>query len=301
MYPLATIFPPLRRLYGGRLPFSRDQAMLLLAAVNGLFMGMEYFLAHSISGTVRPNEWIPIVFGPVAGITLLVAGWIALRHRDRAAIVGIVVLLAFIVVGLLGAYFHWMRALLPTAPSGQQVSLPLVVWAPPVLGPLFMSLVGVIGISALWREDPSDSGTLLLPGGRRLTLPYSKTRAYFFLVCVGVLATTISGTLDHTRTDFSNPWLWVPVVTGAFGTGVALALGLIERPSQADLTTYALAMVLLVVTGLVGSVLHLESDLVRGTVLASERLIRGAPPVAPMLFADVGAIGLAVLLDPEEQ
>jgi hypothetical protein len=301
MYPLATIFPPLQRFRGGRLPVSRDQAMLLLAAMNGLFMGLEYYLAHSISGTIRPNEWIPIVFGPAAGIVLLVAGWVALRHRHPAAIVGTLVFLASIAVGLLGAYFHWRRALLPAAPPGQQVSLPLVVWAPPILGPLFMSLVGVIGISALWREDPPDSGTLLLPAGRRLTLPYSKTRAYFFLVSLGVLATTISSVLDHARTGHDNPWLWVPVAAGAFGTAVALTLGLIERPSRADLTTYALAMVLLMVTGVLGSLLHLESDLVRGTALASERLIRGAPPIAPMLFADVGTIGLIVLLDPEER
>lgn len=301
MYPLATVFPPLRRVYGGRLPLSRDQAMLLLAAFNGLFMGLEYYLAHSISGTVRPNEWIPIVFGPVAGIILLVAGLIALRHRQPAALVGTLIFLVSIAVGLLGAYFHWARAFLPAAPSGQQISLPLLVWAPPILGPLFMSLVGVIGISAVWREDPPDSGILQLPAGRRLALPYSKTRAYFFLVSLAVLATTISSVLDHARTGFDNPWLWVPVATGAFGIGVALALGLIERPSRADLTIYALAMGLLMVTGVLGSLLHVSSDLVRGTALVGERLIRGAPPIAPMLFADVGAIGLIVLLDPQER
>ncbi|MGC9335576.1 MAG: hypothetical protein ACP5JJ_15605, partial [Anaerolineae bacterium] len=170
MYPLTIIFPPLQRFHGGRLPLSRDQAMLLLAAINGLFMGLEYYLAHSISGTIRPNEWIPIVFGPVAGIILLVAGVVAIRHRQPAAIAGTLIFLGSIAVGLLGAYFHWRRALLPAAPPGQQISLPLVVWAPPILGPLFMSLVGVIGISAVWREDPPGSGTLLLPAGRHLTL-----------------------------------------------------------------------------------------------------------------------------------
>lgn len=300
MYPLATVFPPIRRVFGGHLLLSRDQFMLLMAAFNGLFMGLEHYLAHSISGTIRPNEWIPIVFGPVAGLILLVAGLIALRHRTPATIVGTLIFLGSIAVGLLGAYYHWLRAFLPAAPPGERVSLSLVIWAPPVLGPLFMSLIGVIGISALWREDPPDSGTLLLPAGRRLTLPYSKTRAYFFLVSLGVLATTISSVLDHARTGFSNPWLWVPVAAGAFGTAVALALGLIERPSRADLTAYTVAMGLLMVTGVLGSVLHVSSDLVRGTTLIAERLLRSAPPIAPLLFANVGAIGLIVLFDPEE-
>ena len=41
------------------------------------------------------------------------------------------------------------------------------------------------GISAAWIEAPSDSGSLVLFGSRRLYLPYSKTRAYFFMVSMG--------------------------------------------------------------------------------------------------------------------
>jgi hypothetical protein len=32
-----------------------------------------------------------------------------------------------------------------------------------------------------------------------------------------------------------------------------------------------------------------------------ERLIRGAPTMAPLLFANMGAMGLIVLLDPKAQ
>jgi hypothetical protein len=49
------------------LPMTRDQMMLLMAAVNEIFLGIDTYLAHNISGTIRPYEWIPIVFGPVAG------------------------------------------------------------------------------------------------------------------------------------------------------------------------------------------------------------------------------------------
>ena len=47
--------------------FSRDQAMLLMAAVDEIFLGIDTYLAHLISGTIRPNEWIPVVFGLAAG------------------------------------------------------------------------------------------------------------------------------------------------------------------------------------------------------------------------------------------
>ena len=299
MYHLAVVFPPLRRIR--ELPLSRDQLMLLMAAINEIFLAIDIYLAHSISGTIRPNEWIPIIFGPVAGGVLLLAGLIALRQRPLATVLATVVLLSSIGVGLLGAYFHVVRAILPSGPPGQRVTIDLLVWAPPILGPLTFALVGILGISAAWVEDPPDSGMLALLAGRRLKLPYSKTQAYLFLVGLGTLATVISSVLDHARTNFVNPWLWIPTVAGVFGTVVAVVLGALDRPRRADLTVYALTMLLLIVVGAVGSLLHVRDNLTSGGVFVIERFIRGAPFLAPLLFANMGTLGLIVLLDPVEK
>ena len=298
MYHLATVFPSMRRV---RLPLSRDQLMLLMAAVNELFLGLDTYLAHSISGTIRPREWIPIVFGPIAGGLLLLAGLIALRRRALATVIATLTLLASVGVGFLGAYFHFIRAILPYAPPGQQVSIDLLVWAPPILGPLTFALVGVLGISAAWIEDPPDSGVLVLLGGRRIHLPYSKTRAYFFIVSMGTLAALISSVLDHARARFDNPWLWVPVAVGVFGTVVAVTMGAIDRPTRADLITYLVAMVLLIVIGPIGSALHVRANLVGESTVVVERFLRGAPFLAPLLFSNMGLLGLIALLDPTER
>ena len=299
MYHLATVFPPLGRLR--RLPLSRDQFMLLMAAVNEIFLAIDIYLAHNISGTIRPNEWIPIIFGPIAGGLLLLAGLIALRRRPLATVIGTVVFLCSIGVGLLGAYFHLVRAILPTAPLGQRVTIDLLVWAPPIVGPLTFALVGILGISATWIEDPPDSGELVLLGGRRLRLPYSKTQAYLFWVGLGTLATVISSVLDHARTNFENPWLWLPTLVGVFGVVVAVMLGATGRPTRADLVTYTLTMLLLIVVGVLGSVLHIGDNLTSRGVLVVERFIRGAPFLAPLLFANMGTLGLISLLDPVER
>ena len=82
MYYLAILFPSLQR--ARRLPLSRDQLMLLMAAINLIFLAVDIFLAHGLNGTIRPREWIPIVFGLVAGVLLLVAGLFALRWRQAA-------------------------------------------------------------------------------------------------------------------------------------------------------------------------------------------------------------------------
>ena len=298
MYHLATMFPVARRI---RNPLTRDQWMLLMAATNELLLGLETYLAHLISGTIVPYEWIPIIFGPVAGVLLLLAGLLALRKRSLATLIATPVFTASIVVGLLGAYFHLMRAILPYATPGQQVSVPLFVWAPPILGPLTFALVGLLGISSAWIEDPPDSGTLVLIADRRLKLPYSKTRAYFFIVGMGALATVISSVLDHARTNFSNPWLWLPTAVGVFATVVAVALGSYQRPSRGDQVTYFAAMILMVLVGMTGSVLHVAQNLTTQGVIVDERFIRGAPVLAPLLFSDIGTIGLLVLLDSSEK
>jgi hypothetical protein len=298
MYHLATAFPLIKRIH---IPISRDQAMLLMLALNELLLGVETYLAHRISGTIMPKEWIPIIFGPTAGIALFIAGLLAIRKRTLATIIASLIYLLSIIVGLLGVYFHFIRAILPFAPLAERVSIPLFVWAPPILGPLTFALVGLMGLSAVWQESPADSGNLLLLGGRKLQLPYSKTTAFFFMVGLGTLATVISSVLDHARTNFENPWLWLPTGLGIFATVVALALGVVEKPRRADLLTYLAAMILLVLVGMLGVALHIVRNLALENVVVVERFLRGAPFLAPMLFADMGALGLVILLDPQEQ
>jgi hypothetical protein len=295
---LEAVFPRVERL---RIPVTRDQAMLLMAAVNEIFLGVDIFLAHSTSGTITRNEWIPIIFGPVAGVLLLISGLVALRNRPLANLLATIVFLFSIVVGLLGAYFHLYRAILPYAPPGERVTVDLLVWAPPILGPLTFCLVGLLGISAAWIEDPVNSGRLTLLNEAHLQMPLSKTRAYFFMIGLGILATVISSVFDHARTNFSNPWLWVPTIAGIFGTVVAVGIGILDRPTRSDLAIYTGTMLLLILVGLVGSLLHIQSNLVNESTIVGERFLRGAPFMAPLLFADMGSLGLLVMLDPHEK
>jgi len=299
LYYLAILFPSLK---GRRpLPVSRDQLMLLMAAVNLIFLSVDIYLAHNLNGTIRTREWIPIIFGLVAGILLLLAGLIAFRNRNLASILATVVLFCSIIVGLLGAYFHIVRAALPNAPLGQVISVDLLVWAPPVVGPLIFSLVGLWGVSAAWVEEPVDSGTLKLWGDRALRLPLSKTRAYLFMVSLGILATLISSVLDHGRANFDNPWLLPPIAVGIFGGVVAFGLGVLDRPRRGDVGVFFAAMVLLIVIGLVGFILHVQFDLTAMNEIVPERFLRGAPFLAPMLFANMGLVGLISILDPTER
>lgn len=295
---IAEVFPPAQRLE--RLPLTRDQWMLLMAAINEIFLSVDIYLAHNINGTLTRNEWIPIFFGVTAGVLLLVAGLIALRNRSLASILATLVLLGSIVVGALGSYFHLSRTLLLEAPTGARPVFDALVWAPPFLGPLFFALVGVLGISAAWIESPPNSGRLLLPGNRSAQMPYSKTRAYFLIVSLFILAATVSSVLDHARVNLENPWVWLPTIGGVFAVVVAVTMGVIARPSRGDIAVYVATMLLLMAIGLIGFVLHINTSLIpRGTIVV-ERFIRGSPLLGPLLFANVSLLGLLVLLEPRE-
>lgn len=294
---LQRLLPGLKRI---DLPLSRDQLMLLMTAVNEIFLGVDIYLAHRISGTIVPREWIPIIFGPIAGLLILAAGLIARRRRETALMIANTVFASSILVGLLGAYYHLIRAILPNAPPGLRISVNLLVWAPPVVGPLVFSLVGLLGISAVWKEDPIGSGRLLIWKGRHLQLPYSKSTAYYLMISLGTLATLLSSVLDHARTDFENPWLWIPVGTGLLGVLVPALLGLQEERRRGDILIHVLTMGLLILTGLIGSWLHIRTNLTADLQIVPERFIRGAPFLAPLLFANMGMLGLLITLDPEE-
>ncbi len=295
---LATVFPKAGK---RRLPVSRDQAMLLMAAFNEIMLGLDTFLAHVLNQTIKPREWIPIIFGPTAGIFLLVAGLIALRNRKTAAWLATAVFLSSIIVGVLGAYFHIIRGIAPTAPLGSRVTLNLLVWAPPFLAPFAFAGIGILGISAAWEESPTGSGRLELPFNLAVQMPYSKTRAYFFLVSLGTLVALVSSVLDHSRHPWENPWLWLPLVVGVFGTAVSAGMGAMNRQLTAeDVTVYITAMVLLIVVGLVGAYFHIQADLTSQSTIVPERFLRGAPFMSPLLFSNMGIVGLLALLSPKE-
>jgi hypothetical protein len=292
--PLDVLLP--RAAWRRRLPLGRDQSMLLLAAVSEALSGLDAWLAHHASGTVRGAEWVPTIFGPLAGATLLVAGLIALRRRTLASVLATAVFAASIVVGVVGAWLHLERTILPAAPAGQRVALDLFFWAPPILGPLAFAFIGIFGTSAAWVEAPPGSGRLVLPGGVRLQLPYPKTNAYFYVTATGILIALVSSVFDHAASGFDDPWLWLPTVGGTFAAVVATALGTIERPTGTDLWTYVGAMVSLIVLGLVGAALHLRVNLGPTWQVVPERLLAGAPVMAPLLFSNMGVIGLVALL-----
>ncbi len=295
MYYLAEAFPFVRKI---RIPFDRDQVMLLMVAINQLFLGLDIFLAHSNDGIIKPYEWIPVAFGPIAGISLLIAGVVSLRHRTLANLLASLIFFFSILVGLLGTYFHLHRSLLPFAPAGEQLTTGLLVWGPPLLCPITYILIGMIGLSAAWSETQLDSGKISLFGGRVIQMPTNKTQIYFILVGIFMLVTVLSSVLDHARVRFENPWLWLPTIVGVFASVVTVSMGFFPKLRRPDVYIFLCAMLLMGIVGMIGLWLHIERNLAGQGALLLERFLRGAPVMAPLLFANMALLGGVILLDP---
>ncbi|MCY4466140.1 MAG: hypothetical protein OXE46_11450 [Chloroflexi bacterium] len=294
---LAMIIPRWRHI---RLPMSRDQIFLLLVAFNHIFIAADIYLAHSISGGMKAAEQIPIVFGLGAGSLLLLAGVMANRNRPAATVLANLVFIVTIVIGVSGAYLHLNRTVLLDIGLVSLEAVHILVWSPPVIGPMFFVLIGVLGISAAWIETPPDSGRLQLIGERRVQMPYSKTRAYMLITAIFILATLISSVLDHARFRFDSVWVWLPVAVALFGLTTSLFLGLIKEPNAGDVMAHAVTMLMLIVVGVIGLILHTEASLTTSGQIVVERFLRGSPVLAPLLFCNVGLMGLVTLLDPRE-
>lgn len=58
-------------------------------------------------------------------------------------------------------------------------------------------------------------------------------------------------------------------------------------------------MSLLIIVGVAGLILHINTNLTSEGAIVQERFIRGAPFLAPLLFANMGTIGLIALLDSD--
>lgn len=298
MYLLAEIFPFVQKL---RIRFSRDQAILFLTAFMLVIVGLDIYFAHDLDAVIKPYEWIPIIFSPLAGLGLFIAGLISLKNRINANWIASIILMACVLVGVLGSYFHLRWTIQPDAPSGHQITTNLLIFGPPLLGPLTFILIALVGISGVWIEQPVDSGRLTLWGGRHIQMPTSKTQAYFLITGIFILATVLSSVLDHARVHFENPWLWLPTLAGVFATIIAVVAGMLEKPSREEIGIYLGAMLLLMLVGMIGFVLHIQTNLVRGDIFIPERFLRGAPFMAPLLFANMGLLGILVLLEPKEK
>jgi hypothetical protein len=120
------------------------------------------------------------------------------------------------------------------------------------------------------------------------------TQWVLFLALGGFAGNFVFSLTDHAMNGFFNAVEWVPVVSSAF------AVGFLVVPFLMDVTRRFLMLCAAVLgvqafVGLIGFAFHVRAAFRQPGPTFFERLLTGAPPMAPLLFPNLVLLGWIAL------
>ena len=250
-------------------------------AGNLLFLAVDIFFAHSVNSFREPVEWLPLWFSLAGGLVLL--GLLASgRGPDAPAMRwgGAVIGALSVGVGIWGTILHLESAFF------RRFALDGLVYAAPFVAPLAYAGIGFLLLAnraGLFRPAHDDFGW-----GQWVTM----------FAAGGFAGNFVLSLLDHEQNGFSFWTEWIPVAAAALAVSNLVLVGLRQAPAPGLVRLAVLTLLLQVGVGLLGFWLHLDAGISAIGGRPFEAFVHGAPPFAPLLFADLAvlaAIGLLAL------
>jgi len=249
----------------------------VFALLNLGFLGPDVYIAHSTNSLRHSEEWIPLIFSPVA-VALLVLAIGGLKLRSWATtwrVLGFVVGFASAAVGIAGLIYHLHSHFF------QESTLKNLVYAAPFVAPLAYTGVGLLLI--MNRMVDADS------------LEWAQW--VIVLAWGGFVGNFVLSVSDHAQNAFFHETEWIPVASSAFAVGFLL-IPLLGPVRRSFLFACWGVVALQVVVGLLGFYYHNAANLEGPSPDLFDNLVFGAPPFAPLLLPNLAllaAIGLWAL------
>ncbi len=254
----------------------RELLVELFAIANLAFLTVDVFVAHSINAFHFPIERIPVGFG-VAGAAVLLVG-LALDAFDltrrRARWAGLLVGWSAIAVGIGGLFLHLQSTFFA------HQTLADLVYTAPFAAPLAFAGLGFL--------------VLLNRGVDPRSVAWGQWVLFFALGgFVGNFALSLA---DHAQNGFFDRKEWIPVVAAALAIGF-LAVALVRPDDRALLRVTAWLLVGEALVGFAGFAFHLRAIAASPHRELTQAVLYGAPPFAPLLFADLALLAALALGD----
>ncbi len=277
------------------LPMEKNRLVLIFVGINLMFTGIDVALAHSINDYVPVYEWIPIIFFPFGAMSCLM---VAFQQTPKKSImlIHIILMILGILVGIIGTAFH-MNAVLN--PAGY-LTWSWVVFGSPILAPLAFAGISLLGLYGITTETEEQPGMLNIKGLGTFKAPISRDRHFIWLVGLGFGASALTSIIDHAQYGYTFYKL-IAIVYGLFATSVVVYLAVAKEWTHGDELVYFWTMIAAVVVGVLGFGFHLSADLAGTGVFSMERILAFAPILAPLLYSDLGLLGLLVVAEPRER
>ena len=244
----------------------------LFVTVNLAILAGDIVIAHSVNHFGKTAEYIPFYFSLASPIVLVVL--IALRWlggfqspwRDMGYLIGWLSIL----VGLGGVLFHLESRFFLDR------TLKSLTYAAPFAAPLAYTGLG-----------------FLLLVNRMVAVRSAEWARWVILLALGGFFGNFVLTLtDHASNGFFARTEWIPVISSAFATGF-LIIPLVMQVTRRFLDLCLVVMFVQAFVGVLGFWFHLQANLVEPGSSLWERLVNGAPPIAPLLFPNL--VGLALI------
>lgn len=244
----------------------------LFVTANLAILAADILIAHSVNHFAKAAEYVPLYFSLVAPVLLTVV--IGLRWiwkidsawRDVGYLVGALSIL----VGLGGVLYHLESRFF------LDHTIKSLTYAAPFAAPLAYAGLGFL---------------LLV---NRMVAPRTVEWAHWVVLLAlgGFFGNFVLTLTDHASNGFFAQTEWIPVISSAFATGF-LIVPLIATVTRRFLDVCLIVMVIQALVGILGFWYHLQANLVEPGSSLWDKLVNGAPPMAPLLFPNL--VGLALI------
>ncbi len=240
--------------------------------LNLAILAADIYIAHSVNHFHKTAEYIPLFFS--LGAPLVLGCVIALRWiwnlqapwRDIGYLIGWLSIL----VGLAGVLYHMESSFFLDR------TLKSLTYAAPFAAPLAYTGLG-----------------FLLLVNRMVSARRAEwARWIIFLALGGFFGNFVLSVTDHAANGFFLRTEWIPVVSSAFATGFLL-VPLMVPVTRRFLDGCLLVMFGQALVGVLGFWFHMRANLIEPGRDLFDKLVNGAPPLAPLLFPNL--VGLALI------
>ena len=236
------------------------------------FLTFDIYLAHSVNGFRQRAEYIPLYFSALAPVVLLVGLAFQSKRPWVWNALGYVVGAAAILVGLTGVVLHLDSSFF------YERTIRSLTYSAPFAAPLAYTGLGFLLVLNRMLDSKSEEWA----------------RWVLVLTLGGFIGNFVFSLTDHAGNGFFDRLEWAPVVASAIAVGF-LATPLLARVSKKFLALCGAVLLLEAGIGVWGFILHAQRNLAGPSIHAFDNFIYGAPPMAPLLFPNLVALGWLAL------
>ena len=244
----------------------------LFVTANLAILAADIYIAHSVNHFQKAVEYIPLYFSITAPLVL--GSVIALRWvwglqsawRDVGYLIGWLSVL----VGLVGVLYHLESRFFLDR------TLKSITYAAPFAAPLAYTGLGF----------------LLLMNRMVAARSVEWARWVTLLALGGFFGNFVLSLTDHASNGFFARTEWIPVISSAFATGF-LIVPVVVSVTRRYLDVCLLVMCGQAFVGVLGFWFHMQANMIEPGHGIFDKLVNGAPPMAPLLFPNL--VGLAFI------